>query len=101
MMSNLKVINLRSNLIDVIGNYYKMLEDFNLVKLDLSDNRISILEPQIFVVSLNFAPRPHIAYYHQQQKFNLLSKPNAMLVLVGICSVIMAVFTFPNIWRLC
>ena len=50
---------------------------------------------------LNFAPRPHIAYYHQQQKFNLLSKPNAMLVLVGICSVIMAVFTFPNIWRLC
>ena len=57
-MSNLKVINLRSNLIDVIGNYYKMLEDFNLVKLDLSDNRISILEPQIFVVSLNFAPRP-------------------------------------------
>ena len=58
MMSNLKVINLRSNLIDVIGNYYKMLEDFNLVKLDLSDNRISILEPQIFVVSLNLLPDP-------------------------------------------
>ena len=57
-MSDLKVINLRSNLIDVIGNYYKMLEDFNLVKLDLSDNRISILEPQIFVVSLNLLPDP-------------------------------------------
>ena len=58
MMSNLKVINLRSNLIDVIGNYYKMLEDFNLVKLDLSDNRISILEPQIFVVSWILLPDP-------------------------------------------
>ena len=58
MISNLKVINLRSNLIDVIGNYYKMLEDFNLVKLDLSDNRISILEPQIFVVSWILLPDP-------------------------------------------
>merc|ERR1719458_499955 len=49
---SLRVINLRSNLIDLIGNYYKMLEDFNLVSLDLSDNRISFLEPQIFVDSL-------------------------------------------------
>ena len=51
IISIVKVINLRSNLIDLIGNYYKMLEDFNLVSLDLSDNRISFLEPQIFVVS--------------------------------------------------
>ena len=57
-MPTLKVINLRSNLIDLIGNYYKMLEDFNLVKLDLSDNRISILEPQIFVVSWILLPDP-------------------------------------------
>ena len=46
-----QVINLHSNLIDLIGNYYKMLEGFHLKQLDLSDNRISFLEPQIFVVS--------------------------------------------------
>jgi len=49
---SLRVINLHSNLIDLIGNYYKMLEGFHLKQLDLSDNRISFLEPQIFVDSL-------------------------------------------------
>ena len=43
-------MNLKNNLIDLIGNYYKMLEDFSLVTLDLSNNRIAFLEPQIFVV---------------------------------------------------
>ena len=48
---SLRVINMQKNMIEDIGNYYKMFDKFSLLALDLSYNKISYLEQQIFVVS--------------------------------------------------
>merc|ERR1719438_439403 len=45
-------INLGKNMIEEIGNYFKLLEGFSLRSLDLSYNRIFSLEARIFVESL-------------------------------------------------
>ena len=39
-------------MIEDIGNYYKMFDKFSLLALDLSYNKISYLEQQIFVDSI-------------------------------------------------
>ena len=44
-------INMSRNIIEEIGNYYKMFDGFSLQSLDLSYNRISYLDQQMFVVS--------------------------------------------------
>jgi Leucine-rich repeat (LRR) protein len=40
------------NIIEEIGNYYKMFDGFSLQSLDLGFNRISYLDQQMLVESL-------------------------------------------------
>ena len=47
----IQAINMSRNWIEEIGNYYKMVDGFSLLSLDLSYNRISYLDQQILVVS--------------------------------------------------
>ena len=44
-------VNMSGNVIEEIGNYYKMFDGFELQHLDLSFNRISYLDQQMLVVS--------------------------------------------------
>ena len=44
-------VNMSRNVIEEIGNYYKMFDGFHLEHLDLSFNRISYLDQQMLVVS--------------------------------------------------
>lgn len=45
-------IDMQRNLIENIGNYYKLLNGFSLLSLDLSYNKISYIEQEVFVVSI-------------------------------------------------
>ena len=47
----IRAINMSRNIIEEIGNYYKMFDGFALQSLDLSFNRISYLDEQMLVVS--------------------------------------------------
>jgi Leucine-rich repeat (LRR) protein len=47
----IQAINMSRNIIEEIGNYYKMFDGFSLQSLDLSYNRISYLDQQMLVVS--------------------------------------------------
>ena len=47
----IQAINMSKNMIEEMGNYYKMFDGFSLLSLDLSFNRISFLNQQCLVVS--------------------------------------------------
>jgi hypothetical protein len=42
----------QGNEIEELGNYYRMVEGFQLRQLEASNNRISTLDPHTFVVSI-------------------------------------------------
>ena len=49
--NTIQAINISSNKIEEIGNYYKIFDGFSLQSLDLSYNRISYLDQHMLVVS--------------------------------------------------
>ena len=44
--------HVQGNEIEELGNYYRMVEGFQLRQLEASNNRISTLDPHTFVVSI-------------------------------------------------
>ncbi len=46
------VPTVQGNEIEELGNYYRMVEGFQLRQLEASNNRISTLDPHTFVVSI-------------------------------------------------
>jgi len=44
-------LHVQGNEIEELGNYYRMVEGFQLRQLEASNNRISTLDPHTFVVS--------------------------------------------------
>ncbi len=47
--------HVQGNEIEELGNYYRMVEGFQLRQLEASNNRISTLDPHTFVVSIRAA----------------------------------------------
>jgi hypothetical protein len=50
----LRHLDVRGNEIEELGNYYRMVDGFQLRQLDANNNRISGLGPHTFVVGKSF-----------------------------------------------